>query len=72
MTDPNHSQRAVLGLLKGAHPAMLAADDVRRQLSDVPRVDEAIKTLVGDGLVSRVGDLLGVSRAAIRADQLAL
>jgi hypothetical protein len=72
MTDPNHSQRAVLGLLKDAHPAMLAADDVRRQLGDVPRVDEAIKTLVGDGLVSRVGDLLGVSRAAIRADQLAL
>src|SRR4051812_8117980 len=70
MTDPDFAQRTVLGLLREAHPSMLSATAVREQLSDVPRVDEAVAVLVADGVLNRLGDLLGVSRAAIRADQL--
>ena len=72
MTDPHFAQRTVLGLLMEAHPRMLAASDVRDRLKDVPRVDEAIRVLVADGVLNRLGDRLGVSRAAFRTDQLAL
>jgi hypothetical protein len=41
------------------------------QLADVPRVREALRVLVDDGLATRLGDRVGVSRAAVRFDALA-
>ena len=49
---------------------MLTVEDIERRLSHVPRLREALAVLVSDGLVSRIGDLVGVSRAAVRAEQL--
>jgi hypothetical protein len=68
--DPDFAQRTVLGLLLGEHPAMLSIDELHRQLSDVPDVDDAVEHLAGAGLVNRVGDLIGASYAAVRGDQL--
>jgi hypothetical protein len=64
-------QRATLGLLLERHPAMVDVDELCAELAGVA-VDEALQALVDDGLVNRLGDRLGASRAAVRADQLAL
>jgi hypothetical protein len=66
MTDHDHSQRAVLSALLAAHPRMLGLDDLELQLSDVPRVREALRVLVDDGIATRLGDRVGVSRATVR------
>jgi hypothetical protein len=66
MSDPNAAQRAVLEALFEAHPRLLAIDDLAAQLSDVPRVREALRVLVDDGLATQLGQLVGVSRAAVR------
>jgi len=71
MTDHNAAQRAVLDALFDAHPHMLAIDDLAEQLTDVPRVREAVRVLVDDGLAMQLGQLVGVSRAAVRFDALA-
>jgi hypothetical protein len=72
MDDPDSAQRALLGLLLAAHPAMLSLDEVRRRLSDVVDVDDALEHPSRDGVINRLGDLVGASRAAVRTDQLAL
>ena len=66
MTDHDMAQRLVLALLLESHPRLLSADDVPRQLPDVPRIREALRVLVEDGLATRLGDLVGASRAAVR------
>jgi len=66
MTDPNHSQRVVLGALLDAHPRLLGIDQLTAQLSDVPRVPEALRVLIQDGLATRLGDRVGLARAAVR------
>jgi hypothetical protein len=71
MTDADLAQRAVLGALLEAHPRLLGFDELAAQLADVPRVREALAVLVGDGLATRLGDRVGVSRAAVRFDALA-
>lgn len=70
MTDHDHAQRAVLGTLLQAHPRMLGLDDLTAELSDVPRVREALRVLVEDGLATQLGGRIGVSRAAVRFDVL--
>jgi hypothetical protein len=70
MTDHDHAQRAVLGTLLEAHPRMLDADELVAHLSDVPRAREALRVLVDDGLVTRLGDRIGLSRAAVRLDAI--
>jgi hypothetical protein len=70
MTDHDHAQRVVLGTLLEAHPRMLDADELVAQLSDVLRAREALRVLVDDGLATRLGGLVGVSRAAVRFDAL--
>jgi hypothetical protein len=72
MIDADYAQRALLGLLLERHPAMITIEEVRRALSDVPDLESAIAQLVADGVANRVGDLIGASRAAVRADQLAV
>ena len=71
MTDYDLAQRAVLGALLAAHPRMLGADELADRLAGVPRVREALRVLVDDGLATRLGDRVGVSRAAVRFDALA-
>jgi DNA-binding GntR family transcriptional regulator len=70
MPDPDSAQRAILGALLEAHPRMLELDELAAQLADVPRVREALRVLVDDGLATRLGDRVGVSRAAVRFDAL--
>jgi hypothetical protein len=50
---------------------MLGMDELVAQLADVPRVGEALRILVDDGLANRLGDRVGLSRAAVRFDALA-
>jgi hypothetical protein len=66
MTDPYSAQRAVLDVLLKAHPRLLALDQLASDLPDVPRAREAVRVLIDDGLATRLGDLVGASRAAVR------
>ena len=70
MTDPNAAQRAVLDVLFDVHPRMLSIDELAGRLAEVPRVREAVRVLVDDGLATQLGQLVGVSRAAVRFDVL--
>jgi hypothetical protein len=66
MTDPDASQRLVLRTLLDAHPRLVGIDELTAKLAEVPRVREALAVLVDDGLATRLGDRVGVSRAAVR------
>ena len=66
MTDHDHAQRTVLRTLLESHPSMFGVDELTDQLSDVPRAREALRVLVDDGLATRLGDRVGLSRAAVR------
>ena len=66
MSDPDTAQRAVLDALFTAHPRMLRLDELAAQLTEVPRAREALRVLVQDGLATQLGELVGVSRAAVR------
>jgi hypothetical protein len=66
MTDHDVSQRLVLGALLDAHPRLIGIDELAGQLTEVPRVREALRVLVDDGLATQLGDRVGVSRAAVR------
>jgi hypothetical protein len=70
MTDHDSSQRIVLGALLAAHPRLLGLDELAAQLTHVPRMREALRVLVDDGVATRLGDRVGVSRAAVRCDAL--
>ena len=70
MTEADYAQRAVLGALLDAHPRLLGIDELTDQLAEVPRVREALKVLTGDGLATRLGDRVGVTRAAVRFEAL--
>jgi hypothetical protein len=70
MADHDLAQRLVLGALLEAHPRMLGVDELTAQLRNVARVPEALRVLVDDGLATRLGDRVGVSRAAVRFDAL--
>jgi hypothetical protein len=61
-------QRAVLDTLLDAHPKLLHRDELRVQLGDC---DQALRVLIADGLATRLGDLVGASRAAVRFSVLA-
>jgi hypothetical protein len=49
---------------------MLGIDELVAELPEVPRVREAMRVLVDDGLANRLGDRVGCSRAAVRFDAL--
>jgi hypothetical protein len=70
MSDHDLPQRLVLGALLDAHPRLLEANELAVRLPDVPRVDQVVRVLVDDGLATRMGDLVGASRAAVRLDAL--
>lgn len=66
MADADVAQRALLV----AHRSILTTEDVHRRLTEVPELDEALELVVRDGLASRLGELAGVTRAAVRGAQL--
>ena len=66
MTDSFSAQRAVLAALLDAHPRLMGVDELIERLVAIPRAREALKVLVDDGLATRLGDRVGVSRAAVR------
>jgi hypothetical protein len=70
MSDHDIAQRAVLRALLETHPRLVGVDELVAQLGDVPRPREALRVLVDDGLATRLGDRVGVSRAAVRFDAL--
>ena len=72
MPDYNASQRQVLSALLNAHPRLVGIEELTAQLRGVPRAREALKVLVEDGLATRLGDRIGVSRAAVRFKSLML
>jgi DNA-binding GntR family transcriptional regulator len=49
---------------------MPGLNELVAQLAGVPRVREALRVLVDDGLATRLGDRVGVARAAVRFDAL--
>ena len=66
MIEPDSAQRLVLRTLLAAHPRLIGVEELTAQLAHVPRVREALRILVDDGLATRLGDRVGVSRAAVR------
>jgi hypothetical protein len=70
MTDYDFAQRAVLDALLDARPRLLDTDELDDRLGEVPRVREALRVLVGDGLVTQLGNRVGVTRAAVRFSAL--
>jgi hypothetical protein len=49
---------------------MVPADELRAELADVHVIDQALTVLVADGLVTRLGGLVGASWAAARTHRL--
>ena len=70
VTDYDLAQRSVLRTLLEAHPRLLDVGELDDRLPEIPRVREALSVLVDDGLATRLGDRVGVSRAAVRFDAL--
>ncbi len=70
MTDHNDAQRAVLAALLKVHPRLLGVDELLERVTHVTRAREALRVLVDDGLATRLGDRVGLSRAAVRFDAL--
>lgn len=70
-TDPlERSQRVVLGLLLEHHPRLLGPDEIRAGTDDGTDVDFALRRLTDDGLVNQLGQRFGLSRPAVRFDQI--
>ena len=70
MSDPHQAERAVLDVLLREHPRLLELEQLNARLPDVPRLSQVVRILVDDGLATRLGDLVGASRAAVRFDAL--
>jgi hypothetical protein len=79
--QPRHeddlAQQSVLAILLDAHPAQRATEEIVRELADRPdefaerdRIENAIRDLVGAGLLHRHGSFVFASRAAVRFDEL--
>jgi hypothetical protein len=71
------AQQSVLAILLDAYPAQRSTEEIVRELADRPdefaardRIDNAIRDLVGAGLLHRHGSFVFASRAAVRFDEL--
>jgi hypothetical protein len=78
---PSHEedlvQQAVLAILLDAHPAQRSTEEIVRELTDHPdefgerdRIDNAIRDLVGAGLLHRHGPFVFATHAAVRLNEL--
>ena len=77
LTDHDQVQQAVLAILLDAHPAQLSIDELARELTDRPAefgprdaIENAVRDLVGAGLVHHHGPFVFPTRAAVRFDEL--
>jgi hypothetical protein len=77
VTDHDQVQQAALAILLDAHPAQLSVDELARELTDRPdefgprdAIENAVRDLVGAGLVHRHGTFVFATRAAVRFDEL--
>lgn len=75
--EDDRTQQSVLGLLLLAHPGQRSIEEVIREESDPhddavarDRIENAIRDLVGAGLLHRNGSFVFATRAAVRADEL--
>jgi Fe2+ or Zn2+ uptake regulation protein len=71
------AQQAVLAILLEAHPGQRSVEEVIREMTDRPddfaardTVDNAIRDLVGAGLLHRHGAFVFATHAAVRFDEL--
>ena len=71
------AQQAVLAILLEAHPGQRSVEEVMREMTDRPddfaardTVDNAIRDLVGAGLLHRHGPFVFATHAAVRFDEL--
>jgi hypothetical protein len=67
---PDDGERAVLRALLSAYPGMVDIEELRTRLPGLA-VDFSVVRLIDDGLVSRLGDGLTATRAAVRGAELA-
>jgi hypothetical protein len=77
VSEDDQVQQATLAILLDAHPAQLSIDELARELTDRPdefgprdAIDNAVRDLVGAGLVHRHGVFVFPTRAAVRFDEL--
>ena len=70
-------EQAVLAVLLDAYPAQLSTDELVREMTDEPddfaardAVNNAVRALVGAGLLHRCGAFVFATRAAVRFDEL--
>jgi len=79
---PSHeedlTQQAVLAVLLDAHPAQRSIEEIVRELVEDPtefgerdRVENAVRDLVGAGLLHRHGPFVFATHAAVRLNELA-
>ncbi len=64
-------QLSVLTLVLTQHPALLAAEEVERELGPGDAVERALHDLTGVGLLRREGATVFPTRAALHFDRLA-
>jgi len=70
-TDDRNDQNALLGMVLGHHPAILTAQELRREVSsDRDGFDRALRDLRGAGLLRRDGASVLPTRAALHFDWL--
>jgi len=78
---PSHeedlAQQAILAIMLDAHPAQRSIDEIVRELTDRPdefgerdRIENAIRDLVGAGLLHRHGPFVFATHAAVRLNEL--
>jgi hypothetical protein len=72
------TQQAVLAVLLDAHPAQRSIEEIVRELVEDPaefgerdRVENAVRDLVGAGLLHRHGPFVFATHAAVRLNELA-
>jgi hypothetical protein len=77
VTEDDILQSAVLAILLDAYPAQRSEDELVRELTADPRdiaqgdaVQNAIRELVGAGLVHRSGSFVFLTHAAVRSEEL--
>jgi hypothetical protein len=71
------TQQAVLSVLLDAHPGQRSVEEVVREMTDRPdefpardAINNAIRDLVGAGLLHRHGSFVFATRAAVHFDEL--
>jgi hypothetical protein len=73
------AQQAILAILLEAHPGQRSVEEIIREMTDRPddfsardAISNAIRDLVGAGLLHRHGPFVFATRAAVRFDELAI